>query len=91
MELVNQILLSVLAYYSTRIETAGNLSTWIGVRCAVLCVCARACARAWLCAGDCVGRWFGLTQPHMDTRQLQPLAKRSKPSTYYYLFKLEPI
>jgi len=31
-EIVNQILLSVLAYYSTRIETAGNLSTWIGLQ-----------------------------------------------------------
>jgi hypothetical protein len=38
--MVNQILFSVLAYYSTRIETAGNLSTWIGVRYAV-CVRAR--------------------------------------------------
>ena len=82
--MVNQILFSVLAYYSTRIETAGNLSTWIGVRCAVCeCVCApaRERARAMLCAGDSVGRWFCLTQPRMDTQQLQPLAKRSKPST----------
>ena len=48
-DMVNQALLSILAYYSTRIETAGHLSTWIGVRCPVfalrLCRCVRAPAR----------------------------------------------
>ena len=42
-DMINQALLSILAYYTIRIETAGHLSTWIGVRWPVcVCVCARA-------------------------------------------------